>query len=249
MVECRDTDSKALARDFVKYIQLKEVLRKQFYVYNQLNSSYIKDKDSARVFVMETLSIFDKYNFEDILSYNHLLESKFDVKKIPSTDIDMAISKVIKYKTSMEKVDQIGYVESLGKIIEHVSTFREFDNKLSSLNESVANSQLKFLQPKHVVRIALKKFNERYSSNFDDDDRVVFNTLREGNAEKIDKMYREIVTDFICEFNAFDVGGDRVLAEKLNSVFDIICGTPMSRDNLLNAHELRSELRKLNENK
>lgn len=184
MLESNDTESKAVARDFVRYVKLKEVLRKQFNVYNQLNSSYVKDKDSARIFVSETLSILDKFSFEDILSYNHLLETRFNIDKIDTTEIDMAISKAIKYRTSYEKTDQGGYIDALNRIIEHVSTYREPENKLSGLNESVSNSQLKFLQPKHVIRIALKKFNDRYTSNFDDEDRFIFNALREGTTKR-----------------------------------------------------------------
>jgi len=248
VIECRDEDSKSLAMDFIKYIQLKEVLRKQFYVYNQLNSSFIKDRESAKTFVVETFSIFDGYSFEDILSYNHLLESKFNVVKIPSTDIDMAISKVIKYRTSMEKVNQLEYVESLNKIIEHVSTVRDFDDKLSTLSESAKNSQLKFLQPKHVVRIALKRFNERYSSNFDEEDRVVFNTLREGDKDKIEWLYSDTYQNLLSEYQKFNIENDKELQDKITSALQKV-GNSLTQENLLNAYELCSELRKLNENR
>lgn len=244
MLESRDDESKAVARDFIRYVKLKEVLKKQFYVYNQLNSSYVKDKDSARIFVSETLSILDKFSFEDILSYNHLLETRFNVDKIDTTPMDMAISKVIKYRTSYEKTDQAGYIDALNTIIEHVSTYREIENKLSGLNESIANSQLKFLQPKHVIRIALKKFNDRYTSNFDDEDRVIFNALREGDNQKLFSLYDEKVEKIyeISESIKKDIGQE--LSEKMEIAIGRI-STGYTQSNLLDAHELASELERL----
>lgn len=242
MVESKDVESKALARDFISYVQLKEILKKQFIVYNQLNSSYIKDLESAKIFVSETLSILEKFQFEDILSYNHLLETRFEIKKMKPTDINLHISKLIKYETSTEKYDQAGYVESLNAIVEHVSTFRDESNMLSELNSSISNSELKFLQPKHVIKIALKKFNDRYSDKFDDEDRFVFNTLREGNERKILKLYnikiKQLQNQSILDGEDF--------SDKLQEAIRKV-GTGYTQDNLLNAHELCSELIRLRE--
>lgn len=245
VIECENEKSKSLSKDFVKYIQLKEVLKRQFYVYNQLNSTYIEDKSSAKHFVMEVLSTLDEYSFEDILTYNHLLETKFNVDKIASTDIDMDISKVIKYRTSIEKINQLEYIESINRIVEHISTkIEKIDNGVS-INEEIAESELQFLQPKHVFRLALKKFNEKYSRNFSEDDRIVFNTLREGNVDKIEELYSDIYIELLNEFAKFEIKNDRDLAEKINSAM-VAVGQKCSKENLLNAYDLLSELKKLN---
>ncbi len=244
MLESRDDESKSLARNFVRYIQLKEVLNKQFRVYTQLNSSFIKDKESAKMFVNETLSVLDNFSFEDILSYNHLVETRFNVQKIPSTDIDMSISKLIKYRTSEEKIGQAGYVEAFNDVVEHISTFRSADNKLPRLNESIKNSELKFLQPKHVVRIALKKFNEKYSSRFDEEDRRVFNVLKEGSEKDIYSLYENKVSDLIHFYDSVKGTLSEDLVVKTNKAIEKI-SSAYTQSNLLDAHELSSELEKL----
>lgn len=244
MVESKDTESRGLARDFVRYVEIKEPLKKQFRVYHQLNSSFIKDKESAKLFVNETLSMLDDFQFEDILTYNHILESRFGVPKMRTTDINLAISKLIRYRTSMDKTGQADYVDALHQVVEHVSTIREDRDPMEELNESMKNSELKFLQPKHVVRIALKKFNDRFASNFDEEDRVIFNTLREGNKKKIDQLYSDIYTKLWKEYDAIELSRD--LQDKLN---EAICevGQACTQENILNAHDLCSELKRLRE--
>ncbi len=247
MLEHNESKSKHVAGEFIRYVQLKEPLRKQFNVYHQLNSSYIKDRASARLFVSETLSTLDGISFDDILTYNHLLESKFNVSKARSTDIDFAISKLIKYRTLKEKVDQFGYVDSFNTVVNHISTMRNQDNHLSALGENVANSNLKFLQPKHIVRIAIKKFNDTYASNFDSEDRIVFNTLKEGDQKKINDLYESKAKALVRISNSSDKFLGEDLSTKVASAVNrITSGYTMG--NLLDTHELLSELRVLREN-
>lgn len=246
MVEGEGSRAKTQARDFIRFVHLKEVLERQFRVYHQLNSSYIKDKESAKLFVNETLSMVDGFTFEDILTYNSFVETKFDVPRAKSTPIDIDISKLIKYRTTNDRRNQEEFVAALERVVEHVNTPRSETNPLSALDEASANGELKFLKPKHVVRIALKRFNDKFSSTFDAEDRKVFNILREGNSGKIEQLYSDIYTDLLKEFKAFEVGHDRDLAEKLNAAL-VEVGSKLTQENLLNAYELRSELRRLRE--
>ena len=246
MIESKSVESKTLVKDFIGYIQLKDVLLKQFRVYNQLNASYIRDKDSAKLFVNETLATLEKFDFNDILSYNHLLETKFNVPKMAPSDINLDISKLIKYRTSVEKCDQIGYIKAFDKIVEHVSTFRKDNGTLSELSESISNSSLKFLQPKHIIRIALNKFNDRYTSGFNDEDRVIFNILRENDIERAKKIYDSkfsSVSKTITEIKK-DLG-EELSTKVLEAIEKISSG--YTQENLLNVHELEAELTKLKE--
>ncbi len=244
MVEAKDDDAKVAASGFIKFVQIKEVLDAQFRVYHQLNSSYIKDKDSAWVFVNETLSMLDPFAFEDILAYNTLVETRFNVPKLRSTKIDISISKLVKYRTSNRKRNQDEYINAFENIVEHISTFRERKDPLSNLEESKANGELKFLQPKHVIRIALKKFNDRYTSKFSHEDRVIFGALREGNQKHLAMIYDEKIVELVGIANDSKkwVGGE--LSDKVFEALGHIT-TGYTQENLLDAHELLSEMRAL----
>ena len=247
MVESKDKESRAIAKNFVGYVHVKDALNKQFNVYHQLNSSFIKDKDSAKVFVGECLSTLDEFKFKDILHLNRLVESKFKVDKMDSTEINKAIANLIRYKTSTEKRNPEEYVNSLKFVVEHVTTVREETDMLSELDSAFKNSELKFLQPKHIVRIALKKFNDRYVDKFDVEDRMVFNTLREGNEVKVNRLFKKTITALETEMSAAFQGYDNIdLEKKLQEAYGQVA-TGYSQSNLLDAHELCSELKRLRE--
>lgn len=247
MVESKEKQSKTLAREFITYVRLKEILDKQFQTYHQLNSSFIKNDESAKMFIMETLSSLDKFSFEDILAYNRLLETKFNIRKTKSTDIDMAISKLIRYRTSSEKTGQLEYVESFRTVLEHITTVQPKKEPLEELDDVFANSELKFLQPKHIIKIALKKFNDTYSPEFDAEDRHIFNTLREGNQKKILNLYSDVYTRLLYEAKLFNCDVDQNLVNKLNESVAKV-GKKVTQENLLDAYEMYSELKRLREN-
>ena len=156
-----------------------------------------------------------------------------------STPVNLDISRLVRHKTSANPTDTLGYIDALTRVVEHVNTVREEKNALSDLNEQMANSEIKFLQPKHVVRIALKKFNDRYTSNFSTEDRKMFNTLREGDGVKIKDLYSEVCGNLIFEFDKFDIDKNREIADKLNEALAAVT-TGYTQDNLLNAYEFCS---------
>ena len=88
VLEGDSKSSKNIASSFKSYIELKPVLKDQFKVYHNLNTSYIKNFDDARLFVTETVNQLKKYSFDDIKLYNALLETKFKPSRIKSSDIN-----------------------------------------------------------------------------------------------------------------------------------------------------------------
>ena len=125
VMEGQEKNSKILAKEFIEYVNIKPVLRSQFKVYHNLNESYVNGIDSAQLFVTETLNTLKKYSFEDIKSYNALLETKFNPQKIKSSDINYHIANLIKYTTDKQNdLDVHLYVESLKVITEHEKTIK-----------------------------------------------------------------------------------------------------------------------------
>jgi len=248
MVESKEVESKVLARNFINYVQMKESLSLQFRIYHQLNSSFIKDVESAKLFVTETLAVLDGHEFDDIKTYNHLIELKCSVPLLKSTDIDMHISKLIRYKTIHENKNQIEFIESFQAVVEHISAIRDEINPFKNLNETISNSTLKVLQPKHIVRIALKKFNNKFTSKFDMEDKIMFNTLREGSEQNIFALYKKTIMALKLESERLTLNDNIDLSNKILEAINRV-GKKYTQENLLDAHELHSELKKLNEGK
>ena len=240
--ECKDRQAKGLAKDFIHYVGLKEVLQRQFMVYHNLNTAYIKDKQSAQMFVSESLKSLSEYAFSDIQSFNALLETKYSVPKMKSTDINRHIANLIKHHTSEISDPQV-YVESFSFVVDHISTFRETKTlDKETLNEAM---ELKFLKPQHVVKIAVKKFNDKYKMAFNEGDRRLFNLLKSDNRVEINKYREEMLKQLDENYTMIVPTVDEDIRVNLVEAMSKIKSSG-DTDSILYGYELLSEMRELN---
>lgn len=243
MVENRNDEARDATKRFIAYVNMKDILKRQFHVYHNLNNSYVRDKEQARTFVIETLGILDRYRFKDIKVYNALLETKFAVPKSKSTDMDRDIGTLIRHWTSEDQFDQAKYVEALSNVIDHVSTIRETSNPVDTLSDKMSHSTLRFLKPKHVVRLGISKFNKTYSAEMTSEDRAIFNALQSKNPARIKKLHEDIVSRLKVHSNLLTHDMSEQLVGKLVSAIGRI-EENSSADGILNGYELLIELRK-----
>lgn len=244
MIESKDNESKSLVREFVNYVHIKDPLRKQFKIYNQLNSSFVKDKESAKMYIDECVSTLSPFGFEDIQGYNALLETRFRVPKMKSTDVNHHIANIIRYRTSREKDNLLeAYISSYGALVDHLTSIRKEPDSVE-LEESLSHSTLLFLKPQHVVKIALKKFNGEYGQEFDQKDRQVFYTLKEGDQTKIEKLWKDIVSESVTLKNEVYDSLDDELKGKLDEALTKTT-SGYTESNLLDVYEIVCELREI----
>lgn len=242
IIENKETESKQLAKSFVSYVGLKKPLNEQFKVYVKLGGSYFKNEDQAKMFINEVLTSLNGISLKDIKSYNSLVETRFNVKLLKSTPLNEDISNLIKYKTSDYKNEQ-EYIESFSNIVENLLKIKNNGSPLEKLNESLANSTLKFLQPKHIIRIALNNFNAEFSK-LDETDRHVFYTLKSGTQLEKKQLHNKIIKDILTLIESkkiFDKNED--LYEKTNRALKQI--NEISQTNILCGYDLLSELKLL----
>ena len=243
VMEGKEDSSKSLATKFIRHINVKRGLKTQFKVYHSLNTSYVKNHEDARLFVTETINTLRPYTFEDIKLYNALLETKFTPPKIKSTKLNSHIANLIKFTTT-EFSDVHSYVESLNYVTEHVKQLKEETNILNEVNNTLANSSLKFLEPKHVIRIAIKKFNKDYTNQMNENDRKIFNILKTNDSDKIKSLYDQQNSELQEQYNQLN-NIDNELQNKIKESIKILNNECTSK-NILNAYELLEELRSLN---
>jgi len=242
----QEQDAKMLAKTFINFVNIKEVLHKQFNVFTRLESSYMADRRLAEMFVNETVSALDGMNFKDVQAYNTLLESKCKIPAMKSSQLNMDIGTVIRYRLDKESVDPKRYVESFDRVVQHVNSLHEDKDPYENLSEMVANSELKFLKPKHVIRIALGKFNSKYSNQLNEDDRKVFFLLKENDQGKIADKQKLMIAEI--ESLLVKLGGS--MGEELSSKAAAAtkqCKENQTADGLLDTYELVCELRNLRE--
>lgn len=244
MVENRNDEAREATKSFISYVNSKDILKRQFHVYHNLNNSYMRDKEKARTFVIETLGILDRFRFKDIKVYNALLETKFSVPKAKSTDMDSDIGTLIRHWTSEDQYDQATYVEALSNVITRVSTIRETTNPVDTLNDKMSHSTLRFLKPKHVVRLGINKFNKTYGKEMTSEDRAVFTILQSKDQARIKRLHETTVGNLKKLSKSVSKDMNEQLAVKLASAIGRI-EESATADGILNGYELLIELRSL----
>lgn len=246
IMEDKIDEAKKLAKSFVEYVYLKEPLKTQFFVYDNLRNAHIENDASSRLFIQESLSILSNLSLEDILNYNKLLESKFKIPRIASSEVDTHIHRMIKAKLlESEDFDKIGKFKSFEYLVEYVKKEKSVQEDISRsplLNEIKA--KLKYFTPRAVTRIAIKKFNKEYGSLFNEQDRRAFLVLKDKNPKRMASLHKELSESIAKERAKFlkEQSVDKDLAQKLLLAEQKIkeqCNT----ENILNALDLLETLK------
>jgi hypothetical protein len=197
MLEGREDESKTLAKKFTTYVNLKAPLKNQFYAYSTLREATITNPIHADLLVKETMNLFNDFTIEDLKNYNALLEYKFKVQHIDSTKTDKDITRVIQSTIHKTGYNAIAKNKSYISLIEHVQSEHKQRNLDDlKLNANIfENSTLKYLKPNSVVRIAIKKFNSEFLSEFDTKEKEVFITLSSKNSKNIIRLKRSLIAE------------------------------------------------------
>lgn len=248
LIEGQALESKKLAKNFVSYVGIKPVLKKQFYLYTQLRDVTILDKDDARLFVNECFSNLNGISFDDIKAYNAILETKFKPRKIKSSELNSAIANLIRYRSSENSVMTKREYSDYAFIVEHVMTEKQTKDVSDVISENYKSdfSHLKYFRPKHVVRFATKKFNSENKNLFSESDRRVFLALKSKDPQKIQELYTGLVKklkDASLSLKENDKV-DASLQQKIEDAISLISKS-FNVDNIYNAHELLYEITKV----
>ena len=195
MLEGSDYEAKTLAKNFFRFVNLKKPLKAQFYAYTTLREATIKDPVHADLLVKETLNLFTDLTIKDLKNYNALLESRFMVRPTKSTSIDKAITKVIQSTLNSTGYNAIAKNKSYVSLLEHVQSEQKSDESNLESSPLFENSTLKYLKPNSVVRLAIKKFNKDYISEFDIKEKAMFITLSSNNSKNLSKLKTDLISE------------------------------------------------------
>ena len=241
IMENREREAQELAHSFISYVHLKKPLTAQFFVYDNLRNAQLSDSDMSKMFVQESLSILSDCSLEDVLNYNKLLESRFKISRIASSEVDTHIHRLIKAKLSEEDFDKLSSVKSFSYLVEYV--MKDKDSQVAICRDPLITeikSRLKYMTPKSVTRIAIKKFNKEYTELFTENDRKAFLVLKNKNLKQMKTFHKELCEQiakaklsYVKKMGALDAD----LQQKLDKSEEKL-SSEVSADNILNAVEL-----------
>jgi hypothetical protein len=245
-MEDRIDEAKKLAKSFVEYVYMKEPLKTQFFVYDNLRNAHIENDSSSRLFIQESLSLLSDISLEDALNYNKLLESRFKIPRIASSEIDTHIHRMIKARLAeSEDYDKVGKFKSFEYLVEYVKKEKIEQDEISrSPLLTEIKARLKYFTPRSVTRIAIKQFNKEYGSLFTEQDRHAFLVLKDKNPKRMAALHKELSDDIAKERARFlkENTVDKDLANKLVLAEQKI-KEKCSAENILNALDLLENLK------
>jgi hypothetical protein len=217
----KDDKGKKLFSKFLKTIKENKTLKDQYLIYSNLQNSKFDDPVQAREFVKENISLLKNLNKNHITKGND-----FFLKLLKG-------NKIIKENDSFYK-DILFLVESeitpsnVKKVNESTNNIVRLMLKKEEVEEVVTESL--DLPPSVLTKLAVNKFNSRYS-DISESEREIIKTVLNGTNEDKENIYKKLKRECIDTIdNKLNENSDLELKDKLLKVKDKLLNTNFSID-------------------
>ena len=218
----KDDKGKKLFSKFLKTIKENKTLKDQYLIYSNLQNSKFDDPVQAREFVKENISLLKNLNKNHITKGND-----FFLKLLKG-------NKIIKENDSFYK-DILFLVESeitpsnVKKVNESTNNIVRLMLEKEEVEEVVTESL--DLPPSVLTKLAVNKFNSRYS-DISESEREIIKTVLNGTNEDKENIYKKLKRECIDTIdNKLNENSDLELKDKLLKVKDKLLNTNFSLDN------------------
>lgn len=235
-------ESKKLSSDFFKLLESSPFLQLEFNVYKNLENKTISNDVLATRYIDNNISQFSKYSKNDLIR-EHAKINKFckDNDDLTTAQanlyeaIDDLISETVKNdENGVPNIDTIH--ESFSTILDHIKSTKSNTSKKSELIES--NSY----DINEVLKIAINKFNQRYSS-LDEDEKKITKVLALGNMEEKKNIFESLKNDNLEILNSIESSGiENKIEETTKKLNKMSFNDESSIKDVINLYELKKSL-------
>ena len=185
----KDDSTKKLFKKYIKTIKESEILKTQFFVYNNIETKHENDPVLASLFVSENIKLLEKYGQKEILKENKKLvdllneySSRLD-ENYDLSNLHESISNLIFTKRTPKTINVL--TEEIKKVSEYIKK-----DKTKVTNESVD------LPVSVLTKMMVEKYNERYS-DLNETDKNVLKMLINATLTDKKKIYSNIVNECV----------------------------------------------------
>lgn len=168
-------ESSAKITDFISIINSSPILQLEFKVISNLESKHIDEDLLASRYIDSNIKLFEVYTLKEINQEHDKL------KQFISEDMEKESHKYKLYESIGNLI-----TESLKPIIDvDVNLMHEsFSVVLKHIKENKPQESTVEVLDENIIRIAIDKFNEKYSMLEEDDKTMLLNTIRLNEKEK-----------------------------------------------------------------
>ena len=219
----KDIKGKKLFSKFLKTIKENETLKNQYLIYSNLQNTKFDDKTEAIDFVKENISLLKGLNEEHINKGN-----EFFLKILKGNEI---------VKENQEFYNKITYLVNTKKTPSNIKKINETINFIVNpmLEKEVTTEEVVTesvdLPPSVLTKLAVNKFNSRYS-NISETEKEIIKTVLNGSNEDKEETFNKLKRECIDTIdNKLNESSDLDLKDKLLKVKDKLLNTNFSLDN------------------
>lgn len=222
--------------EYVKLLNSSQILMLENRVFNNLENKTITNESYAMRYIDKVIKLFDVYTYEDLMLEHEKLNGFIDYNNIDKTD-----KRVILYESiynlitesvkETEKIDVDKMHESFIYVLNHIMN----ENKNMKNNISIEDHEM---VNEHVLRIAIDKFNEKYSTLNENEFNLV-KTLIKSNYDEKHKIFEEYKKEiFNILENIEDIKYASKIFETKSKINEIKNNEENINENIVNLYEL-----------
>lgn len=217
----KDDKGKKLFSKFLKTIKENKTLKDQYLIYSNLQNTKFNDPVQAREFVKENISLLKSLNKNQITKGNDfflkLLKGNKIIKENDSFYKDILF--LVESEITPSNVKKVN--ESTNNIVRLMLEKEEVEEVI---RESID------LPPSVLTKLAVNKFNSRYS-DISESEKEIIKTVLNGSNEDKENIYKKLKRECIDTIdNKLNESSDLDLKDKLLKVKDKLLNTNYSLD-------------------
>jgi hypothetical protein len=179
-----------LFKTYVKSIKENEVLKTQFFVYDNIQNKIEENEFKAKEFVEASIDLMSKFSKKDILEANKKLAELVLFEQANESEFEKlneAISTLIFTEKTPNTIDAI--VEAKAYVVDYIK-----NNKPKVVNEAIE------LPISMLSTVMVDKYNEKYAG-LDESERAVIKALMESDENQKQEIYSNLLSECIVLVN------------------------------------------------
>ena len=198
-------NKKNIVKHYIKSLKESEILRTQFYIFNNIENKIETDKNKAIEFVKENISLMDKFSKKQIKEVMNSILNPI-VKNYKYDNVDVSGDKLRElYENISILINTKKTAKTVGNIVEVTHKVSEYilnNNEANVDNNSIEGLGDTVFSNKDLSKLMINKFNKEYSSSLSESDINLINLIVESNEEEKENLFKNSISECLSLINS-----------------------------------------------
>ena len=229
-------ESKKVTEDFLSVVKNSPILQLEFKVFNNIETKHIENDLVASRYIDNNIKLFEIYTNKEIEREHEKLKS-FLTEDVQVDDakvqLYIAINNLIRESlNNFNEIDVDAIHESFEIVLNHIKA-----PKVSETDHSDSK-----LINEDVIKIAVNKFNEKYSA-LNEDDKNLFVKLIKSSTDEKETLLEEYKNESLAILEGLNKEGVKdSVAKAIQKIKEMVFNAKTADDDIISLHELKKSI-------